>query len=247
MADPKKALATTGGAPVTKHIQQVKEWAGSDGRHSLDAYLEDVMIQKAQGVDAPDDRSARIAIVAGEEGEKRIVLVSTQRGVVDSIGKALTSGEYKLVGKQAKRPGEEVLAQMLGDAPLPLLPPPVATTAPMPAPKLAPAAFPAKPVAVLPAAKRPTVPTPIEVVRGPDPNRPFHVEVYGVRADVPLSKARLNVSIASKAFRLVTEAYGWLVAWNESEDGFEASARIFNGSIVERVYDRPRSKLQRVS
>jgi hypothetical protein len=174
------------------------------------------MIQKAQGVDAPDDRSARIAIVAGEEGEKRIVLVSTQRGVVDSIGKALTSGEYKLVGKQAKRPGEEVLAQMLGDAPLP-------------------------------AAKRPTVPTPIEVVRGPDPNRPFHVEVYGVRADVPLSKARLNVSIASKAFRLVTEAYGWLVAWNESEDGFEASARIFNGSIVERVYDRPRSKLQRVS
>jgi hypothetical protein len=104
----------------------VEAWAHAEGRHALDAYLEDVMIQRAQGVDAANDRSARIAMVPGEDGEQRMMIVSSQREVVNDLGQALASGEFKLVGKVARRPDEEVLAQMLSEAPLPHVAPPAA-------------------------------------------------------------------------------------------------------------------------
>ena len=238
MAEKSKSEAL---APVDKHVAQVKAWANADGRHALDPYLEDVMIQRAQGVDSADDRSARIAIVAGEEGEKRIIVISTQRGVVDSIGKALASGEYKLVGKQAKRPGEEVLAQMLGDAPLPLLPPPIATTAPMPAPKaVAAPALPPKPVSALPPAKVPIVPMKFEPTRScapavdSSPKKGAYVRVTDER----------NKRIAtSPILSGVNEGVAWAYGWNDDNPGFYASVEVVREAKVWRRYVRKRSAL----
>jgi hypothetical protein len=229
MADKKKALA----------VPREQE---SLSRRTLVRAFESHIASKVQTEHGQEgDRQAPMTVLRNEDGSpKKLVIVTTDSAFAKEVHEAINS-KVGVAVRMHRAPTDNELEELAKELPMPTVPAALPPAATKPALALVP-----KPVEP-PLAKGAARPATSCVDPWPSA-QPFHVQVYDESHNGRSTSAVLHLIEKSGHFRLVSEAYDWLVSWNErgKNQGFVASARIYNGADVERVYDRPRSRLQRV-
>lgn len=117
---PKNQLATVSRAP-SPAVVTPKDWANAEGRHGLDAYFEDQMTLRAQGVDVQSDQSCRAYVMEEGTPNERIEVLGSRDNVA-RVGAALQRGAA-ILGRPVVRPNEEMLGDLMMNAPLPVFAP----------------------------------------------------------------------------------------------------------------------------
>jgi hypothetical protein len=110
-------LANVSRAPAPAVVTP-RDWANAEGRHGLDAYFEDQMTLRAQGVDVESDRSCRAYVMHEGTPEERVEVLGSRENA-QRVGSALMRG-VPVVGRPVVRPDEEMLGQLMTNAPLPV-------------------------------------------------------------------------------------------------------------------------------
>lgn len=114
----KKKTPTSELVNVSRAVVTPRDWANAEGRHGLDAYFEDMMTVRAQGVDVESDRSVRAFVQHEGTPEETVQLVGSRESAV-RVSSAMVRGAG-IVLRPVVRPDEETLNQLMTNAPMPL-------------------------------------------------------------------------------------------------------------------------------
>lgn len=117
---PKNELATVSRAH-SPAVVTPRDWATAEGRHGLDPYFEDQMTLRAQGVDVQNDKSCRAYVLNEGTPDERVEVLGSRENVA-RVGAALVRGRA-VIGRPVTRPDEEMIGQLMTNAPLPVFAP----------------------------------------------------------------------------------------------------------------------------